>query len=268
MSRKSIGKADDSMLGGLLVFGAIVLGTMSIILVQSSNQNRQSVAQDWGGRVEKAIAAGTTDALLKELDAAISKDSSNSQLYIERGSLRFRTGKIEPSIEDFDKCIALMPDSKPYLWQRGISLFYAGKYDLGKEQFEVHRSVNPNDVENAFWHFLCAAKLKGAQEASQDILLSGFDQREPLMQIQKMIAGKLEPSEVVETMKSGSKSVLFYGHLYLGLYFDAKNDRTKAKEHLAKCVELKYPGYMNDVAKIHLKMLDEPAKPESKIPSR
>jgi lipoprotein NlpI len=268
MSRKFIAKADDSMLGGLLVFGAIVLGSMSVILVQSSNRNRQSAAQDWGARVEKAIAAGSTDALLKELDAAIAKDPSNYQLYLERGSLRFRTGKIEPSIEDFDRCIAIMPDSKPYLWQRGISLFYARKYDLGKEQFEIHRSVNPNDVENAFWHFLCAAKIKGAQEASQDILLSGFDSREPLMQIQKMIAGKMEPSEVVEAMNGGGKSVLFYGNLYLGLFFDAKNDPAKAKEHLTKCVEVKYPGYMYDVAKIHLKMLEEPNPTESKLSTR
>jgi lipoprotein NlpI len=264
MSRKFMAKADDSMLGGLLVVGAIVLGSMSVILFQSSKQNRQSAAQDWGGRVEKAIAAGSTDALLKELDVAISKDASNYQLYLERGSLRFRTGKIEPSIEDFDRCIAIMPDSKPYLWQRGIALFYARKYELGKEQFEVHRSVNPNDVENAFWHFLCAAKLKGAEEASKDILLSGFDSREPLMQVQKMIAGKMKPSEVVESMKGGGKSVLFYGHLYLGLFFDAKKDLVKAKEHLTKCVEVKYPGYMYDVAKLHLKMLEESSPTETK----
>jgi hypothetical protein len=85
-----------------------------------------------------------------------------------------------------------------------------------------------------------------------------------VLQVQKMIAGKMEPSEVVESMKGGGKSVLFYGHLYLGLFFDAKKDLVKAKEHLTKCVEVKYPGYMYDVAKLHLKMLEESSPTETK----
>ena len=64
--------------------------------------------------------------------------------------------------------------------------------------------------------------------------------------------------------KGGGKSALFYGHLYLGLFFDAKKDLAKAKEHLTKCVEVKYPGYMYDVAKLHLKMLEESSPTETK----
>ena len=41
------------------------------------------------------------------------------------------------------------PSAAPQLWQRGIALYYAGRYDDCRKQFESHRTVNPNDVENA-----------------------------------------------------------------------------------------------------------------------
>ena len=48
-------------------------------------------------------------------------------------------------------------------WQRGIALYYAGRYQDCREQFESHRTVNPDDVENAAWHFLvcCARRVSG-----------------------------------------------------------------------------------------------------------
>ncbi len=219
--------ADRPMLGGLIVFGAIVLGTMAFTLTQPPPKYLH-LAQDWSNRIEKSIQSGATNELLDELNGAIRKSPVDEQLYLARGSLYFRTGKVDLSLADFDKVIELNPDSKPYLWQRGISLYYAGKYKEGKEQFEVHRTVNPNDVENAFWHFLCVAKLTNVERASRDILESGFDRREPLMQVQQMIAGKLSPDEVIAVTEKGSKSVQFYGHLYLGLYFDVKGKNAEA----------------------------------------
>ncbi|MCA9188507.1 MAG: hypothetical protein KDA99_22920, partial [Planctomycetales bacterium] len=75
--------------------------------------------------------------------------------FVDRGMQRFRAGEIAESLGDFDRAIEKEPRVRPYLWQRGISLYYLGKYAEGREQFETHRSVNPHDVENAAWHFLC-----------------------------------------------------------------------------------------------------------------
>ena len=58
-----------------------------------------------------------------------------------------------------------VPDEAPYLWQRGIALYYAGRYDDCRRQFESHRSVNPDDVENAAWHFLCVARAESPAKA-------------------------------------------------------------------------------------------------------
>ena len=215
----------------------------------------------WHRRVEKALQDGKADEALREMDDAIKSLPNNSQLISIRGSLKFRSGKILESIEDFDKCIELTPEVKPFLWQRGIALYYADRFKDGLEQFAVHREVNPNDVENAFWHFLCNVRLNGLEAAQKDVLLSGFDSRVPLMEVQKLILGKLTPEEVIAASEkggagaSGQKQSRFYGYLYIGLYYDALKDTDKSKQWLEKCVEQGLDIYMADVAKIHLKLL-------------
>jgi lipoprotein NlpI len=109
----------------------------------------------WYQRVEKALKEDKADEAVLEMDDAIKSLPTNAQLVSIRGSLKFRSGKVAESIQDFDKVIELNPASKPYLWQRGIALYYADRFQDGLDQFAVHREVNPNDVENAFWHFLC-----------------------------------------------------------------------------------------------------------------
>jgi len=72
----------------------------------------------------------------------------------------FQNGRIEQSVAGFDRLIKVAPEVAPQLWQRGIALYYARHYKECRVQFESHRTVNPDDVENAAWHFLCVAKAE------------------------------------------------------------------------------------------------------------
>lgn len=215
----------------------------------------------WSNRIEEALRDGNADRALEEINRAIAKSPDLSQLYLIRGSLLFRSGKIDQSLPDFDKVIEIDPPLKPYLWQRGIALYYAGKFQEGLDQFAVHRDVNPNDVENAFWHFLCAVKIKGLKAAQDDVLLSGKDERVPMMQVQQLIQGKATVEQVVAAAEKNRKLIdgsdydRFYGYLYVGLYYDAIGNRVKALEWIEKCVDLKVAGYMGDVARVHLDTL-------------
>lgn len=242
---------------------ALVFTFSSVSQAQDSAKDKSAPvsADSWYDRVEKALKGGKADEEIREMDAVIKRFPDNSQLMSIRGSLKFRSGKITESIEDFDKCIELSPEIKPYLWQRGIALYYAGRFKDGLEQFAVHREVNPNDVENAFWHFLCNVRLNGLEASQKDVLLAGFDSRVPLMQVQKLIQGKLTPEDVLTACEKGGagaggkKSARFYGYLYLGLYYDALQDKDKTKQWLEKCLEQGEEGYMADVAKVHLNLL-------------
>ena len=39
---------------------------------------------------------------------------------------KFRRADVEGSLEDFNQALQLDPQLRPYLWQRGLSLFYTG----------------------------------------------------------------------------------------------------------------------------------------------
>jgi lipoprotein NlpI len=183
-----------------------------------------------------------------------------------RGEAYFRLGRFRESVADFDKEVSLDASREPYHWQRGISLYYAGEFARGARQFELHRTVNGDDVENAAWHYLCVARQSGVEKARQSLLPVGPDPRVPLPQIYELFAGKLKPEAVIQAAKAKDpppdqlKQHLFYAHLYIGLYLDAAGAADKSREHIRLAAE-KYAedDYMGDVARIHaarMKQLD------------
>src|SRR5947209_3620252 len=95
--------------------------------------------------------------------------------YNRRGVEQFKRTRIQQSLDDFDHAIALDPAQAPYHWQRGISLYYAGRYEDGRKQFELHQTVNGNDVENAAWRFLCIARAGTVASARASILPIQYD---------------------------------------------------------------------------------------------
>src|SRR5262245_66409645 len=84
----------------------------------------------------------------------------NPREILDRAINDFLAGRINESVAGFDRVVALAPQAAPQLWQRGIALYYAGRYKDCRAQFESHRTVNPNDVENPAWHFMCVAKAE------------------------------------------------------------------------------------------------------------
>src|SRR6185295_13934232 len=127
----------------------------------------------------------------------------------------------------FDRVAKAVPNYAPQLWQRGIALYYAGRYKDCRSQFESHRTVNPNDVENAVWHFLCVARQESPEKAKAALLPVGPDSRVPMREIYEMFRGTRRPEEV--TKAAGTQpSAQFYAELYLGLYYEATGNKALA----------------------------------------
>jgi lipoprotein NlpI len=176
---------------------------------------------------------------------------------LDRAMADFRAGRIAESIEGFDRVGKLQPDAAPHLWQRGIALYYAGRFQDCRAQFESHRTVNPNDVENATWHFLCVARAESPQAAVQKMLPVGPDQRAPMREIYQMYLGKLSEAQVLAAA-GRNVDAQFYAHLYVGLYREARGDLAAARQEIALAADPKYAdagGYMHDVARIHLQQV-------------
>src|SRR5947207_2568045 len=195
---------------------------------------------------------------VKDLNQALVLDPRLGLAYYHRAAEGFKLGRVKESAADFDKFVDLAPDQAPKLWQRGISLYYAGRYEDGQRQFELHQTINSNDVENAVWHFLCVARRAGIEKARAALLKIENDSRVPMMQIYALYAGKGSAEEILKAATTGKASPaelnerLFYAHLYLGLYFDVAGNEKMEREHIFQAADLfKAESYMGDVARIH-----------------
>lgn len=195
--------------------------------------------------------------LLGLLSSAEAQETPNA--LFQQGVDDFFAAKPKESVAAFDKLIALAPDSKPQLWQRGLSLYYAGDFKGGREQFEVHQTVNGNDVENAAWHFLCIAKGESVAAARKVFIPIEGDSRVPMKQVHELFAGKGSEEAVLKAAEEGDGENLrnhrCYAHLYLGLYFEASGDDVKAKDHMLKAAKgFSMDHYMGRVAQVHVKL--------------
>ena len=183
----------------------------------------------------------------------------NPREVFDRAVSDFERGRVVESAAGFDNLVKLVPDSAPQLWQRGIALYYAGRYKDCRAQFELHRTVNPNDVENAVWHFLCVARQESPDKAKSALLPVGPDSRVPMRQVYDMFRGVRRPEEVL-TAGGAETSGQFYAQLYVGLYYEALGNKPKALEHITAAAAERFAavgGYMHTVAKVHLGILQK-----------
>src|SRR6266478_418376 len=270
----------------LQLFLIALISVNTLIAAESANEDllTRAKATYAGGNVDTAIALATKaieatpsdvrpylvraqfyehsrelPKALTDYNEALKLDPKLAQAWQLRGLVHFKFAHIDESIADFDRFIELMPDQAPYHWQRGISYYYAGRFEDGRKQFELHQTVNPNDVENAAWHFLCVARSAGVQKARASLIPVKEDARVPMLQILSLFAGKLDPEDVLRVARAGEPPAselqrrLFYAHLYLGLYFEASGNETKSYEHISQASrQFGADDYMSHVARVHL----------------
>jgi len=197
-------------------------------------------------------------------------DPEPRDLFDEAVSLFFE-GQAAESARVFDRLVAAVPAAEPQLWQRGLALYYAGRFADGRKQFEVHRTVNPDDVENAAWHFLCVARLEGAAAARAALLPVGDDPRVPMREVLDLFAGRCEPAVVLAAAAAGEgearRNQLCFAHLYLGLFFEATGDDEQAREHIVQAAgPFRMDHYMGRVAVVHARLRGWPADESTAAP--
>lgn len=181
----------------------------------------------------------------------------NPEVVYDRAVADFERGRVVESAAGFDNLVKLVPGSEPRLWQRGIAQYYAGRYRECRAQFELHRTVNPNDVENAVWHFLCVARAENPEKAKSALLPVGPDSRVPMREVYDMFRGVRTPEQVLAAGGSTS-SGQFFARLYVGLYYEALGNKKLALEHITAAADERFApagGYMHTVAKVHLGIL-------------
>ncbi len=193
--------------------------------------------------------------------------TATPQALFEQAIDEFFRGDPKASAQTFDKLIAVQPSAAPKLWQHGLALYYAERFDDGRKQFELHKTVNPNDIENPAWHYLCVARLRSPEEARLHMLPVGNDTRVPMKEILALYKGQGSKEAVLEAAEKGEagqdlRNQLCYAHLYLGLYAEAHDDTIAAKRHMVlAATRYRMDHFMGRVARLHASLrgwLQEP----------
>lgn len=224
--------------------------------------------------VQEKILIGDFDGALKSIEPSLLDDNLlgrergrelAARVLHLRGEERFRHARIVEAIADFDRELELQPNSAPYHWQRGIACYYAKEYEKGAKLFDLHQTVNPQDVENAAWHFLCFARTpKGSFEIAESKLLPvSRDPRVSMAQIHEMFAGNCPPKEVLRLGAAAGGLESFYADLYVSLYYESFGQGAESLRLMKQAAEnpaAKY-SYMGNVARVHMMLREREPKP-------
>lgn len=171
----------------------------------------------------------------------------------------FFTGQPSEAALLFDTLLDRRPELAPSLWQRGLALYYAERYEDGRQQFELHQTVNPNDVENSVWHYLCVARAEFPEQARRKLLPVRTDDRVPMREILALFKGDGTEAAVLTAASKGEgdqrRNQLCYAHLYLGLYAEANGDNDRARQHMLLAADqYGMDHFMGRVAKLHAQL--------------
>eukprot|EP00892_Ulva_mutabilis_P011136 jgi/Ulvmu1/8395/UM042_0102.1 len=204
---------------------------------------------------KRALLLATVGASVSTCRPAVARGVQGD---ISDGMAQFRMGNVQASIELFDRAMEARPTVKPYLWQRGLSLFYAGRYADAAEQFRADVAVNPNDTEEAIWTYLAEAQLFGATRARDQLLQVGQDPRQYMRQAYAAVSASTS-AEVAAATRANSATGpdAFYLALYRGLLLEALGDTTAAAAAVAAARGTEYAqryarkDYMIALADVH-----------------
>lgn len=180
------------------------------------------------------------------------------------GMQRFRTGDVIGSIEAFDLAERKDASLRPFLWQRGLSYYYADMFQMGSDQFRFDVSVNPLDVEEIVWDIACIARMSKDGSIPKEKMMAlpkgRTDRRKIMATVYSLFRGDGAMEADLAAAGGSSDSEEFYAKFYLGLYAEANGELSKASHYMSAAACSRYAkgvgavDYMTSCAKVHCKL--------------
>ncbi|MEM6703517.1 MAG: tetratricopeptide repeat protein [Acidobacteriota bacterium] len=242
----------------------LCLALCSAALEASSATQSPSVTE-----ARRLEAAGRFEEAEGVLDRVLAARPNDWRILLSRGGVRFKRGDVEGSLADFDRVAEIEPRVAPELWQRGLSQYYEEQFAECEELFESHRGVNPADVENAAWHYLCVAAQRGPDAARREILPVGTDRRPSMSEVYQLYRGDITPEQLLSAPWSRLDDERyrslgeFYARLYLGLWHEAHGRAEESAAQIERAIDAGSAGYVSDVARVH-RILRSSAEPRDR----
>lgn len=182
---------------------------------------------------------------------------SGMRTFVAAGSSDKSKDKVQESVQLFDKAAESgYPANR--LWQRGLSLYYADRFEEGAKQFRDDVALNPDDTEESIWAMLCEAQTVGFDQARKQMLNMDGERRPYMRAVYKLFRGEEEAKSTatLAKMAAGTGVNEFYASLYLGLFAEAKGDKEGARRWLSQAAVADHGknsgDYMGDLARVHM----------------
>ena len=232
-----------------LVAALIVRGTNAFLPTVRRGQGLSGFGSFTSSSTTATFSPITTTQLYGDLRAA--RDN------VAQGMQAFRQGKVEQSIQFFDAAQAAEPQYDLFLWQRGLSYYYANDFDKASQQFRRDVGVNPRDVEEIVWDIASQLRAGATFPVPSAMTLPAPDRRPIMNVVYGLFKGTATEHDLAAAgHASGQLSDEFYALLYLGLYCEGRQEMTKAEQYMRQAVHTEYAqnmgrrDYMTDVARV------------------
>ena len=241
-----------------------------------SDDQRIRVRQDTAALV-RAMTAGDYGEVIRLADGILTLIPDDPRMLHFIGQAAFMDGDMNRCIESYDRLIHEDPEWESRCWQRGLAYYYAGRFELGKQQFESHQQFNSEDVENAVWHLLCSARTDGLENARKKMIQVTTDDRVPMNEIFELFAGRGSPQQVMEAARNlkpdeaagltpaeqetQRRTQLYFAHLYIGLFQEMVGQPGLSQASMrsaAAICPLSKSVLMGQVAAVHLRIRTDP----------
>lgn len=198
-------------------------------------------------------------AWLTGLLVAVPAVGQHPQALVDQAEADFAAGRLPEAVAGFDQLAGRDPGAAPWMWQRGIALYYLGRFEDCAAQFAAYQTVNPGDLESAVWHTACVARDQSMEAAQTGMFPPGRDPRVMRAEIYEMFAGRLPPAAVIDRAGFIGDVAPFYAHFYAALLAEVSGDPARAADHLEIAASDRFDGvvgFMHVVARVHRARLD------------
>lgn len=213
---------------------------------------------------DEAAQQGQYPEAAEILERQLAKTPEAPRLWLDLANYQFMAGDLDRALKSYDRLLQITPSSRPFLWQRGLALYYADQFAEGRAQFETHQDVNSADVENAVWHLLCVAREEDLATAREKMIPIRGDRRVPMSEVYQLFAGKASPENVLAAARSNPnwsedqvRRHEYYAYLYIGLFHEMNREPEASRAAMQKAVRLNpWPGntLMGQIARLHLEL--------------
>ena len=218
---------------------------------------------------------GNNVRAIKDYSAALGLNSTVADIYQLRGCSHFKMGNVLAAVQDWQIFIQLKPKKETEHWQICVGHALLGNYEEARKRFEWHWTVNTEDMEVAFWHFLCVARTEGLAKARENLMTVSGEKRVPMAQIYELYKGEGDESSVWLAAANGTPNPVeraqreFFAHYYLGLLRQAEGHLEDAKTSVTKALEIarSHDGFIGDspggqlrggdIANVHFKQINQ-----------